>query len=60
MRLIIDGFTVVIWLAVVVLAFRWPISTDPDVDFWIVMIGSGAVSGGCRFLLRESLLDREE
>jgi len=56
MKFAINILAAGIWTLVVVLAIHWPASSDPNSNFLIVLIGSGAIAGGCRFLLMERFL----
>jgi hypothetical protein len=50
-RVTIEVVAVLIAAAFAFLALRIPIATDGEVNFWITLIGGGAISEGSRFIL---------
>ncbi|WP_395335390.1 hypothetical protein WBP06_26025 [Novosphingobium sp. BL-8H] len=56
-RIGIEAISVTVALTLAVVAMRFPVSTEEDVNFWIVLIGAGAIWEGCRFFLRNKFIN---
>jgi hypothetical protein len=56
-RIGIEAVSATVALALALVAMRFPVSTEDDVNFWIVLIGSGAIWKGCRFFLRNKFMN---
>lgn len=55
-KIVIEAISATVALALALIAVRFPVSTEDDVNFWIALIGTGAIWEGCRFLLRNKFM----